>query len=139
DPVEKRRVKAIEGCLKVVMNASYGVFGSDKFVFYYPKISESIAWLGRYDISNARDHAIEIGMKVLYGDTDSIFLEGTKEQGDELIAWAKRELGLDFEFADKFYWLILTDRKKNYLGLQESDGKVKVMGLVGKKRNTPIF
>jgi DNA polymerase I len=137
-PEEKRRVKAVEGCLKVVMNASYGVFGSEEFAFYYPAVAECITALGRYSIDAMMAEALRLGFKVLYGDTDSVFLLGDRELGRVLIDWAKVALGLDLEFANGFYWLILTERKKNYMGLKE-DGKMKVMGMTGKKRNTPPF
>lgn len=136
---EKQWYKAVERALKVFINATYGVFGSENFELYCPPLAESTAALGRYAIQKAIEKSKELGVRVLYGDTDSVFLENpTSKQINELKSWSKQTLGIDLD-VDKIYrWVALSSRKKNYLGVFP-DGTVDVKGLLGKKRNTPLF
>ncbi|HID17763.1 TPA: DNA-directed DNA polymerase I [Candidatus Bathyarchaeota archaeon] len=129
----------IQSALKVVLNASYGVFGAETFALYCPPVAEATAAIGRFIITKAIKRAGEVGMGVIYGDTDSIFLGGPREeQLRELMEWSKRELKMELE-VDKWYrYVALSSRKKNYFGVYE-DGAVDIKGLTGKKRHIPEF
>jgi DNA polymerase I len=131
--------QVVQSALKVVLNASYGVFGADRFSLYCPPLAESVAAIGRYSITNTIDEAKRLGIEVFYGDTDSIFL-GTpsKEKLDELIQWSKKELGMELEVDKNYRYVALSSRKKNYLGVHE-DNRVDIKGLTGKKRHIPEF
>ena len=131
--------KLVQQALKVFLNASYGVFGSDRFPLYCPPVAESTTAVGRYIIGKTIGKAKELGVTVLYGDTDSVFLhQPSEEQITTLLEWAERELGIDLE-VDKIYsYVTFSKRKKNYLGVL-GEGRVDIKGLVGKKRNTPPF
>lgn len=126
-----------EQSIKVILNASYGVFGSDSFVFYCPPVAEEITAIARYIISKTAEHAQEIGIDVLYGDTDSIFVKDPpKDKLEELIKWTQETFGIEFE-VDKIYkYVCLSGRKKNYLGIT-TRGEIDVKGLTGKKSHTP--
>lgn len=127
----------VEQSAKVIMNASYGVLGSDNFVLYCPPAAEEIAGISRYAILKTAEKAIELGLEVLYGDTDSIFIrEPPPDKLKELIEWTEKEFGIDFEIDKEYRYVCLSERKKNYLGVQP-DGKVDVKGMTGKKRHTP--
>jgi DNA polymerase I len=118
---------------------SYGVFGSDRFALYCPPVAEATAAIGRYAITNTIEKARSVGMNVVYGDTDSIFLGNpTAEQLDELIEWSKNFLGMELEVDKRYRYLVLSSRKKNYLGVLP-DGSVDIKGLTGKKRHIPEF
>lgn len=131
--------QVVQNALKVVLNASYGVFGSDRFSLYCPPLAESTAAIGRYAITNTINEARRLGIEVFYGDTDSIFL-GTpsKAKLDELIQWSKKELGMELEVDKNYRYVALSNRKKNYLGVHE-DSRVDIKGLTGKKRHIPEF
>ena len=131
--------QVVQSALKVVLNASYGVFGADRFSLYCPPLAESIAAIGRYDITNTIDEAKRLGIEVFYGDTDSLFL-GTPSRAklDELIAWSKSELGMELEVDKNYRYVALSNRKKNYLGVHE-DNRVDIKGMTGKKRHIPEF
>ncbi|MGQ4915024.1 MAG: DNA-directed DNA polymerase I [Candidatus Asgardarchaeia archaeon] len=131
--------RSVERALKVFINATYGVFGSESFELYCPPLAESTTALGRYAIQKTIEKSAELGVQVLYGDTDSVFLANpTQEQIEELKKWSKSFLNIDLD-VDKIYrWVALSTRKKNYLGVFP-DGTVDVKGLLGKKRNTPKF
>ncbi|RJS79830.1 DNA-directed DNA polymerase I [Candidatus Bathyarchaeota archaeon] len=129
----------IQSALKVILNASYGVFGAETFDLYCPPVAEATAAIGRSVITRTIEKARELGIEVLYGDTDSIFLKNpTKEQIKALSEWAEKELQLELDVDKVYRYTVLSSRKKNYLGVL-SDGSVDVKGLTGKKRHIPLL
>jgi len=129
----------VEKALKVFLNASYGVTGAQHFELFCMPAAESITAYGRNAIIKTKEKAESMGVKVLYGDTDSVFLDNpTEEQQKQLVRWSQEELGIDLEVEKTFKYVALSERKKNYIGVYES-GWVEVKGLSGKKRNTPDF
>ena len=129
----------IQSALKVILNASYGVFGAESFDLYCPPVAEATAAIGRHVITHTINKARELGIDVIYGDTDSIFLRGPSEDQINVLAeWSRKELGMELD-VDKFYrYSVFSSRKKNYLGIF-TDGSVDVKGLTGKKRHIPVF
>jgi DNA polymerase I len=128
-----------QGALKVILNASYGVFGADSFDLYCPPVAEATAAIGRYSITQILKHAEAVGIKVLYGDTDSVFLKNpTKEQIADVVHYTEHELGMGIDMEKMYRYAVFSSRKKNYLGVLD-DGSVDVKGLTGKKKHIPIF
>ena len=128
-----------QGALKVILNASYGVFGADSFDLYCPPVAEATAAIGRYSITQILKHAESVGIKVLYGDTDSLFLKNpTKEQIEDVVNFTEHELHMGIDVDKVYRYAVFSSRKKNYLGVLE-DGSVDVKGLTGKKKHTPFF
>jgi len=137
---ERNQCNVIQASLKVILNASYGVFGSDNFALYCPPVAESTAALARDAITKTKEYCEQkLGLQVLYGDTDSIFvLQPTEDNIKELEDWSMKtfqiELGTDYVFR----YCGFSDRKKNYFGITTT-GKPIVKGLMGKKKNTPAL
>lgn len=131
--------RVISDALKVVLNASYGVFGNENFALYCPPVAEATAAIGRHAITQTIEKAKSLGLEVFYGDTDSIFL-GTPstDKLESLIEWSKTNLGMELEVDKSYRYLALSSRKKNYLGVYP-DGSVDIKGLTGKKRHVPEF
>ena len=128
-----------QGALKVILNASYGVFGADSFDLYCPPVAEATAAIGRYSITQILNHAEAVGIQVLYGDTDSLFLKNpTKEQIEDVVHYTEHELGMGIDVDKTYRYAVFSSRKKNYLGVLE-DGTVDVKGLTGKKKHIPLF
>lgn len=136
---ERNWYKVVQQALKVFLNASYGVFGSEVFPLYCLPLAESTTAIGRYIIKETISKAREMGLKVIYADTDSLFIHNpTEEQIYKLQEWAEFNFGIDLEIDKKYVFVTFSGRKKNYLGLLDN-GVVDIKGLVGKKRNTPVF
>jgi DNA polymerase I len=128
-----------QGALKVILNASYGVFGAESFDLYCPPVAEATAAIGRHSISQILNKAEQLGIHVLYGDTDSLFLKNpSKQQIEELAQWTEHELKMSLDVDKVYRYAVFSSRKKNYLGVLE-DGAVDVKGLTGKKRHIPVF
>ena len=134
---ERAWYNVVQSALKVFLNASYGVFGSEAFPLYCPPVAESTAAVGRYAMTKAMEEAESLGIEVIYGDTDSVFLKDpSEEQIEKLMRWTEEELGIDFDVDKVYRYVVFSRRKKNYLGVYP-DGSVDVKGLTGKKRHVP--
>ncbi len=129
--------EVVHNALKVIINASYGVFGSENFPFYYLPAAESVTMIGRHFFKKTIEKCEELGIDVIYGDTDSLFLyKPTEEKMKSLMDWVDKEFCLELEVDKVYRYVAFSSRKKNYFGILE-DNIVDVKGLVGKKRNTP--
>src|SRR6267143_2108076 len=136
---QKQLYTVVSQALKVILNASYGVMGAEIFPLYCLPVAEATTAVGRYTILETIEKCKSVGIEVLYGDTDSLFLKGpTKDQIQIVVSWAKEQFGVDLDLDKEYRYVVLSTRKKNYLGVQK-DGKVDVKGLTGKKSHTPPF
>ena len=129
----------LEKSLKVLINASYGVLGSDRFPLYCLPVADSTTAYGRDSIERTITKAKALNVEVLYGDTDSVFLlSPTQKQIDEIVEWSQHELGVGLEVEKSYRYVVFSERKKNYFGVYPNSD-IDVKGLMGKKRNTPPF
>jgi DNA polymerase I len=137
---EKREFfNVVQNTLKVFINAIYGVFGSEEFFLFYLPAAEAVATLGRHAIEVSIREAEKLGLQVIYGDTDSIFIKDPpRKMVDELIKVVGKKLKLQLEIDKIYRYVVLSQRKKNYFGVL-SDGTLDVKGLVGKKSSTPEY
>lgn len=136
---QREQYTVVSQALKVILNASYGVMGADMFPLYFLPAAEATTAIGRHTIMQTIRKCESIGIRVLYGDTDSLFMERPEqEQISQVIETAKREHGVDLEVDKEYRYVVLSDRKKNYFGVTKT-GKVDVKGLTGKKSHTPTF
>jgi DNA polymerase I len=136
---QKQLYTVVSQALKVILNASYGVMGAEIFPLYCLPVAEATTAVGRYTILETIEKCKSVGIQVLYGDTDSLFLKGpTRDQVQSVVNWAKTEFGVDLDLDKEYRYVVFSTRKKNYLGVQK-DGKVDVKGLTGKKSHTPPF
>jgi DNA polymerase elongation subunit (family B) len=60
--------------LKILINGGYGVFGSKFFKYRDLRVAELITAYGRYTLTKMQEIAEEMGLHVVYGDTDSLFM-----------------------------------------------------------------
>ncbi len=139
EPSLRNLYNVIQLTLKVLLNASYGVMGAESFNLYCPPLAEAVTAIGRYAITETVKKADSIGIEVLYGDTDSVFLKApTPHQIEELVDWSERSLGMELEIDKVYRYAAFSHLKKNYFGVY-ADGKVDIKGLTGKKRHIPAF
>ncbi|MHA1368249.1 MAG: DNA polymerase domain-containing protein [Promethearchaeota archaeon] len=66
---------SIQTVYKFLTNSYYGILGYPGFRLYSPVSGETVTAWGRYIIEQTARHVNEMGYKVIYGDTDSIFIE----------------------------------------------------------------
>ncbi len=136
---QRQQYTVVSQALKVILNASYGVMGAEIFPLYFLPAAEATTAIGRYTILETIKKCEGTGIEVLYGDTDSLFIKNpTEEQIQKVIEQAKKDHGVDLEIDKVYRYCVLSNRKKNYLGVTK-EGKVDVKGLTGKKSHTPPF
>jgi len=136
---EKQLFTVVSQALKVILNASYGVMGAEIFPLYFLPAAEATTATGRHIIMDTIDKCKKSGIDVLYGDTDSLFVKKpTSKQVEDIITKAKMDHNVELEIEKEYRYVVLSGRKKNYLGVTKN-GKVDVKGLTGKKSHTPPF
>ena len=149
DEAKKEKDWIKSHALKITMNSFYGAIASPKSRFYNKDIGEAITSFGRGIIQKAKDHIEEKGHKVIYGDTDSIFvtfekefksLEEKKSFGknieNELNSffknWVEKEHGQESKLTielEKIYSNFFIATKKRYVGFDEITNKTQFVGL----------
>ncbi len=136
---ERQLFTVVSQALKVILNASYGVMGAEIFPLYFLPAAEATTATGRHIIQSTINKCKESGIDVLYGDTDSLFVKKpTPKQIEDIISSAKIDHNVELEIDKEYRYVVLSGRKKNYLGVTKN-GKVDVKGLTGKKSHTPPF
>jgi DNA polymerase-2 len=148
--------------IKIMMNAMYGVLGAASCRFFEPAIANAITGFGQQILHWTRDAFEAAGVRVLYGDTDSVFVQlgggsdgGTSRADPEALRAAveagiaeriRAEYGvasrLELELEGVFDHLWLprvrggrAGSKKRYAGWQ--DGRLVVVGLEAVRRDWP--
>ncbi|MGI0001526.1 MAG: DNA-directed DNA polymerase I, partial [Nitrososphaeraceae archaeon] len=136
---ERQLYNVVSQAIKVILNASYGVMGAEIFPLYCLPVADATAAIGRSTTTKTIEKCKEIGIDVIYGDTDSLFLRNPSPTNvDRISTWARSNLGVDLEIDKQYRYIVFSELKKNYLGVL-SDGTVDVKGLTGKKSHTPPF
>lgn len=140
DIEDKEFFKTVEQAIKVLLNGTYGVLGSEAFNMFCMPVAESVTAIGRHIITTIINYAEkELGLNVIISDTDSIYVvQPSKEQVENLIEFTYRKFGIDLEIDKEYRYVITSGRKKNYLGVTKK-GTVDVKGLTGKKSNIPQY
>ena len=87
----KRAGKEVESfAIKILMNSFFGVLGTPVCRFYNPQIANAITSSGRQMLLWSKEQLEEWGKRVLYGDTDSLFVEAGVEAASDAL-----EIGMD--------------------------------------------
>jgi len=125
---EYRVLDARQKAIKVITNASYGYTGWIGARWYIKPVAEAATAWGRHIIMKAVELAEKVGLDVVYGDTDSIFIKHEPEKIEKVCDEISEMLGLEVK-PDKLYTRVLfTEAKKRYCGLLE-DGRLDIVGL----------
>jgi DNA polymerase-2 len=145
---------------KILMNSLFGVLGSPASRLFSPAVANAITMAGQHVIRLAAAAVAARGHAVIYGDTDSLFVDAgepdaarAEERGETLRAEVAAEVGgtlerefgctsfLELEF-EKVYGRFFmpevrggaTGSKKRYAGLLR-DGTVEFVGLEAVRRD----
>ncbi|MGC9071484.1 MAG: DNA-directed DNA polymerase [Acidilobus sp.] len=113
--------------IKVLANASYGYMGWAAARWYCRQCAESVTAWGRELIMKAVSLAKSYGLKVYYGDTDSLFVENDPEKVAKLIEEITKGLEFDIKVDKVYSRVFFTEAKKRYAGLTP-EGKVDIVG-----------
>jgi DNA polymerase I len=128
ESVEYRVLDARQKAVKVITNAAYGYAGWTGARWYIKPVAEAASAWGRHTIHTAIDMAETDGLKVVYGDTDSLFILNDDRKVRELKKEIEDKLGLDVERGEVYVRVFFTEAKKRYAGLRQ-DGSLDIVGL----------
>ena len=81
--------------IKIIMNSFYGVLGTPGCRFFDARLASSITRRGHQILNRTRDYIEAAGHRVIYGDTDSVFVWIHEARSDEQAEAAGRELERD--------------------------------------------
>jgi DNA polymerase-2 len=81
--------------IKIIMNSFYGVLGSPGCRFFDARLASSITRRGHQILGRTRDYIEQSGHRVIYGDTDSVFVWIHEARNDTEAEAAGRELERD--------------------------------------------
>lgn len=119
---------ARQKAVKIISNAMYGYAGWIGARWYIKPVAEAVTAWGRNLILSALKIADEINLKIIYGDTDSLFVEYKPELIEKLLSRIESELGFEAKIDKVYRRILFTEAKKKYCGLLE-DGKLDFVGL----------
>jgi len=128
DSVEARILDARQRAVKIIANAIYGYTGWAGARWYSREVAEATTAWGREVISSTIKRAEELGMKVVYSDTDSLFLKNYESRLEKLVEWIEKDLGLEAKLEKVFKRIVFTEAKKRYAGITE-EGRLEIVGL----------
>jgi DNA polymerase I len=124
DPYKKRLLNAEQYALKIMANAFYGHMGYARARIYDLDIANTITFTGRHTIQKTKDIIEkEMGYKVVYGDTDSVFVNVNEEDmerirvlGDKISKHVSDQLPgfMELQF-EKVFKRFLPLTKKRYM------------------------
>jgi DNA polymerase I len=124
--------------LKLITVSSYGVTVRIHGVAC-PPLAEAITGYSRYALKESWKMAEGKGLRPLYGDTDSLFLDNaSNEQVEWLIKTVKERFSLDLAVEKRYNLCVLPKAKKAYFGILP-DGTPDIKGVTPIKSNAPKF
>ena len=126
--VEYHVLDARQKAVKIITNAAYGYAGWVGARWYIKPVAEAASAWGRHIILVASQMAEKAGIQVVYGDTDSLFLNYDQTKVQKLEEEIKRDLKLDVEIGEVYKRIFFTEAKKRYAGLRQ-DGSLDIVGL----------
>lgn len=150
---EYQKVVSDEIIVKELSNSVYGIMGMQYGRYYNTDVAETITLTGRWILQFAKRVFTNMGYRVIYGDTDSIFIKSDGPLDvdkclDLFHSEIKHDLisnyNVDTSYIklnfDKHYTTFMLFAKKNYVGLCDNmEGKavdkLYVRGLEYIKRN----
>ena len=77
-PVNSLEWKMHDGsqwAVKTIINSIYGALGYERFRCYKPEVAGAVTYIGRELIKWSMEQAKKLDFKVIYADTDSMFIE----------------------------------------------------------------
>jgi DNA polymerase elongation subunit (family B) len=114
--------------LKVFMNTFYGEAGNTNSPLFRVEVSGAITYFGRKHIQMVRQKVIDMGLSVIYGDTDSLYLRSNHELFKELdLQYYKGHISKQEYWSDMIRMTMKDmDRVRNEVNKflqQQNDGK----------------
>ncbi|ACB40247.1 DNA-directed DNA polymerase [Pyrobaculum neutrophilum] len=126
DSPEFRILDERQRALKVMANAMYGYLGWVGARWYKREVAESVTAFARAILKDVIEQARRLGIVVVYGDTDSLFVK-KHVNVDKLIQYVEEKYGIEIKVDKDYAKVLFTEAKKRYAGLLR-DGRIDIVG-----------
>lgn len=147
---KKSKNTNLSQAVKILMNSFYGVMGSNGCRFYHEDLPDGITGSGQWILKTVIEYLENRGFAVLYGDTDSLFVQlptiddydgQAKKLVVEVNTFLTEKLKVDFDVESKleiqydkfFQTLILTATRGNDEGAKKRYAGLSIKNVDGKK------
>jgi DNA polymerase elongation subunit (family B) len=155
----------LQGSIKNIMNSMYGVELYPRFLLYNRDVGQTITNIGQKMITYTKNYIESKSLKVLYGDTDSVFvkfpdnltLEELEQEAKKILnelntelynfariynndeKYLKANFSITLDIDKLFSKFYITDAKKRYFGYLENNNehKIYVKGFEVRRHDTP--
>lgn len=149
DTEEYETTNKMYDAIKSVVNSAYGVMGNRFFRLYDNRVASATTFIVRELLHYVKDHAEQDGHKIIYADTDSIFVNSkdnlTEYLNNLIRQWAKEkygknEINIEFDYEGEFEKLLILT-KCRYLGyINKGKGiEEEMKGVEAKRKDSTIF
>jgi len=162
EDAKRRGDRHADQAIKIMMNALFGVLGAGSCRFFDPDVANAITGFGQQTLRWTREAFEDESVRVLYGDTDSVFVqleagarpEAARAQAERLRERVERRIDervraeyrveprLELVFERLFERFFLprvrggkSGSKKRYAGW--ADGRLVIVGLESVRRDWP--
>jgi DNA polymerase elongation subunit (family B) len=144
DSPEYKTMATKYDAIKAIVNSCYGVMGNRFFRLYSRPVAETTTFLVRDLLHYVKDKLEASGIKVIYIDTDSVFLDSpqdlTKELNQYVQEWAKEKYGkshvdIEFEYEGIFEKLLIVAKCRYFGYIRKKKGVEEEIKGVEVKRN----
>jgi len=95
DAAKREGDAPLSQAIKIIMNSFYGVLGTPGCRFFDARLASSITLRGHEILNRTRNQIEEAGHRVIYGDTDSVFVWIHEADSDAQAVAAGRQLQAD--------------------------------------------
>ncbi len=128
DTAEEYKWKAIAETLKIVVNGSFGKFGSKWSTLYAPDLLMAVTITGQLSLLMLIERLELRGFTVCSANTDGIVVKGSRSRREEMTAiFASWERETGFATEETEYVAIYSRDVNNYIAVK-TDGKTKTKG-----------
>lgn len=132
DPTKRRILDIQQQALKILANSFYGYMGYPRARWYCKEAAESVTAWGRYYIQESIKTAEKFGLKVVYGDTDSLFCKAngmSSEKINDFVRQINSNLPgiIELEYEGRYRRGIFVTKKR--YAMIDDQGKMIVRGL----------
>ncbi len=118
DPDNYDKWDTMQYACKSLVASMYGIAGDSKYGLYHPQLAAAITYTSRNTLNNLKEKAEEQGFSVLYGHTDSVFVQmpNGAEDGEEKLKEINDDMApIEVEF-EMFCDRIILMAKNRYAG-----------------------
>jgi DNA polymerase-2 len=166
ESAKQRKDRHADQAIKIMMNSMFGIFAAPACRFFSPELANAITRFGQQTLSWTCESFEKRGIRVVYGDTDSVFVqlpeadshEEQQQRAESLRAEVAQEIAqriqseydveaqLDLELEKVFSRFLLprvrggkSGSKKRYAGWIGSpeSGRLEIVGLESVRRDWP--